>query len=111
MVLFSDEANLSQSYRLFIKTHPFSPSPHVLSFSERGIEKGFNSGDFLVMLPVSACCYLPVKWDLMLFFSKKPAGVSYWFPFIQTLPVEWEEKQENTWGGGRIKIKKTPTKQ
>lgn len=54
MVLFSAEANLSQSYREFIETHLFPLSPHVISFSGSENQKEFNSGEFVVTLPVPA---------------------------------------------------------
>lgn len=51
---------------LSLKSHLFSLSPQVVSFNESKNERGFNSGDsFVVMLLVSAYCYQPLKWHVV----------------------------------------------
>jgi len=118
-------ASLPPSYRPFIKSPLFSPSPRVVLLNERGNEKGFHSGDFIVMLPVSVYCNLPLKWDVMVYFFllekaffffliiKKPAGVllASLHPNPSCGAGRKAEKYQGTVSGWRriIIIKKKPS--
>lgn len=107
VVIFTDEAILSQSYRLH-KNLPLLPVFFIWFNSVRMRMKGFNSGDFVVMRPV-----LLLQWDVMVyffllekgFFGLKSLQVSYWFLFIWTLLLCLNKSRKNT-GGGIMVIKK-----
>lgn len=95
---------------------PVPPCDFVHVRNVRGWEwKGVNSSDFCS----DATCFsvqLSATWmgcdGLFLFarksfFSIKTLQVSYWFPFIWTLPVVQEEKQKNMGGGINKKTNQT----